>query len=604
MTGLKDTLAEHCRVDIALLAMLFLALLVQSLLFIFGVPCSPYPLWCSFAAVTVFIASYSRACLFRFWGLAFICALFTAYTFPCMGWDVSYYHYPMQMLLRDGWNPVYCSVIEQFDDAYGALRFGKLHTLFLPHLNALCGALAGHSLGLHSGCAFFNCVYVVVLARVSYDFAREAWSCRTLSAVCFSLCVVSQTKLTSISAGMVDYLTFASLTVSLFSAVLWHLRRRGVDLTLLVMSMVICSLSKTTGLVSCVVLGVLLLSTNWRVKRVWLSAGAVAAMILVMGAHPLLTSWYHYGCPLYPTVSWSPDAPVINLTDDFVENPDAQLMGYPSRIVYAWISPELATRCCAWFYDKPAFSPVFTFTRGYGLSFRCLLVASVVMMLCTKKNLIAGVIVVVFVLSNLCPLKYIGYPRYFPQIWLIPILSAYNFVYSEGWVRNRCPRVAFSFVKTALLAGFLVLAAFVMVRTAASYGRSLAWERIRQDELQRLRIARHSVTLPDTPLQYALYRRLKHAGVRITPNGAKAALGYSFRADSVRSDLIERNDKGEPTLFFYWQELLASDRSLEDVIKECNQRYPACESPREVLRFRWRDAFVPLPKPLGEKITF
>lgn len=610
---LTKCIRENCRADIALLATIFLAILCQSLLFLFDVACSPYPLWASFAAVTAVLAIYSRKSLLCFWGWAFACAVITAYMFPCVGWDVGYYHFPMQMLLRDGWNPVYCSVIEQFDDSFGMMRFGKVHTLFLPHINALSGALVGHALGLQTGCALLNLVYAIVLARVSYDLAREAWSCSRSSAACFSLCIVAQAKLSSTVAGMVDYLTFASLSVALFSALLWHLRRTWPDLTLLVMSMVICSLSKTTGLVSCVVIGGILLLLNPRVKSVWTAGGVVASLILVMGVHPLLTSWYQYGCPLYPTVTWSPDVPVLQITDDFVENADAQRMGYLPRVVYAWISDELAMRYCAWRYAAPTFDPVFSLKQGYGAAFRCLMVASLAITMCVRRNHMTGMIALIFILSNLCPLKYIGYSRYCPQICLIPILSAFHFMYSDGWVRKRCPRVAWTCMTSIVLSGFLLFAVAAILRTGAAIGRGWALERIRQGEFERLRDGTSAVTLPDSPLQFTLLKSLRHAGVAVAasvnepPGWGGSWQDYSFRADRAgcaRSELVEVNERGEPVFYFYWELLLASNRRLADVIREFNRRHPACDGPAELLRYRWKEAFFPPPRPRTESIRF
>lgn len=412
-----------------LLAMPTLGLVIQIGLFLFGKTCSPFPMWFSFFFFSVLSLFLHWKCLLKFWGLVFLGLFFTAYTFNyCMYTDAMVYHAPMQLLLREGWNPIFDSTIEKFCVLFPPSSLRVLHTLFLPKTIALCGALIAQSTGLWIAESFLGYMLLFLLFRTAFSFAGRIWKFNTL--ICFVFAFsISFLHVQTLLDGLKDFFVYSALMTVVFSLILFLQDRDFHDYLLAIVASVICITAKTTGLLDCCFLWFLFGLYSWKHKETYWGILAVALLVAWIGMCPLITSWIQYGSPFYPIMSFDPNIETMDITNDFVANADGEQMGYLARFVYGWISPALATKACALYYHKADFHPVFSVTEGVKntILFNLLLCFSIVLLLLSKKNLVTVACLFILMTLLVCPLKYVGYARYFPQAKSIVPLAFFQF---------------------------------------------------------------------------------------------------------------------------------------------------------------------------------
>ena len=492
------------------------------------------------------------------------------------------YHFPMQDLLRRGWNPVYVATVEDFRELnlIGGSTMGMVHTLFLPRLNALCGALIGASTGLFVADAFLNYAMVLVLLFTAYDFSRRFWGVGKALSALFSFSVAFTTKFSAFLTGYVDYLTYAGILTMLFSSVLYLRERRVGDLVVFASAFLVAALAKSTGLVVSALVGICLVPRLWKDKKFWAACCLAGVYVAVVGFSPFITSWMNYGSPLYPMISFSSAHPPIDITSDFTGNPDALKMGYVARSVYAWVSPWLAEKACALVYGKPDFNPVFTVyggVCGFGTMFRFLLLASVAALLLSRKNAVTAICGFLFVTTLVAPLKYLGYSRYFLQVWAIPPLALFNLAACPIAQLAKC-RFARA-IRSAALSVPVLVALFCTARTLAFNGRCLALESRRQAAIEKLK-SESACWRSDGACEnsYMLSRRLNVAGVEYC---REAGIGGNASA-----------------LSYAPQHIWASVENAKEEAESVEAEFFIANSVGDLFRFPWLKAYSSFPKVL------
>ena len=571
------------RVDVAVLFALLAGMFIQGSLFLVGISCSAWPMYVSFALVAGLIARQNRMALLKFVVLVGVCLVFTAYTFSYTGTDVMNYHFPMQDLLRHGWNPVMVATIEDFQQMIGEQSMLVIHTLFLPRLTALCGALVGAATGLYVADSFLNYVLVAVLLTTAYDFSRKFWKESPRFSALFAFSIVFTTKFTAFLSGYVDYVTYAGIIAMMLACALYLQEKRGADLAIFAMMLAISALAKTTGLVIGVLLCGLLMICLWKDKRFWMACLAVALYVAVVGFSPLFTSWIHYGCPLYPTMSFSAAHPPIDITDDFSGNADALKMGYLTRSIYAWVSPWLAIKLGSIIYDTPDFNPVFTVcggVAGFGALFRVLLLASAIALLMSKKNVVTGICGFILLTTLITPLKYVGFSRYFLQVWAIPPLALFNLAAAPNFeLPNKRWRNA---LKVAAIIVPVCVASLCALRTLAFNGRCFAVESARQAALCQLKSRSQKWCTNGICFNsYSFARRMQVEG-----------LEYDY--DASRNYSVE-NGSTTPCLSYDKQYMWATEDATRAEAVSVDKEFFIADSPGRLLAFPWFKAYTRIP---------
>ena len=334
------------------------------------------------------------------------------------------YHVPMLRLLAEGWNPIFTSSIEKFTTHIADMGIlSPYHTLFLPKTSALCGALTSLSTGLWCADAFLGYTFILFLFITAYRFSYNQWTTNSIACTLFALSLTCTTKLTSLLAGQVDYTSYAALMSATLSLSLWIKSNSLRNLTTFAISLIFCMTCKSTGFICGIILLIVGLLQSYQNHLYWRFFISTLFLVFFIGASPLITAWIQYGSPFYPSMTFDPNITPIDITNDFIGNSDGERMGYLARVVYAWFSKTLAIKGCEWFYNAPNFSPEFYVVcgvEGLGTLFRLLFCLSMIALLLSKKNAVFWFSLFILISSNLAPLKYLGYNRYFPQMWALP----------------------------------------------------------------------------------------------------------------------------------------------------------------------------------------
>lgn len=569
---------EILSLSVLLPGTLAVGLMLGCLGFFFGVPCGPFPMWVAFGGGSLLALFHSRRRLLAYWGWTACFLVLTAFTFSYTGTDALNYHFPMQHLIRTGWNPLFDSTLEKFSAIADLGRCSVYHTLFLPKGSALVGAFVASATGLWTGDAYLGYVLIYLLFVTAARFYDRFFPhvgvpggrCVFAAALAFSA------KITSFLAGQVDYTMYAALCSALLS--LWMLRKSVTvhDTAVFFMAALFCALSKSTGLMLSVLLIVL---GGWLCRCSPIYRWAVvgwAAAFLVTGATPYLSSWIQYGSPVYPELTFDPNIEPVDITADFTGNADALSMGYLSRIVYAWISPSLAVYLGGMVSGNPDFSPVFAVAggvAGMGAAFRIMLLGSAVALALSKKNSVFWLCLFVFAVSNLAPLKYIGYNRYFPQIWVIPFLAGFNLLSNPlpGIRRYVC-----RWVRIVCIVGVAALTSLTLIRTVAYQGRMMVLEVARQQQLERLHDVSDTWYVSEDIDSYTLRERLRVAGIKVASDPLMPRLGLN-------------------------RQFLYPHAGSDDEVLGLASAFPVCDSVGALLRFPFVRSFSRLPYPLTER---
>ena len=564
-----------------LLAMPTLALVIQYGLFLFGKTCSPFPLWFSFLFFSILALFLHWKCLVKFWSLVFLAIFFTAFTFSYMIFDAEVYHIPMQLLLREGWNPVFDSSIEKFGAVVDCSSLNFYHTLFLPKTVALCGALVARSTGLFIADSFLGYILLFVLIGTAFSFAKQQWNCHWISCLLFALTVSLNSKLKDLLGGLVDYHVYSALMIVIFSLFLYWKNRRIHDFVLAVVATAICSTTKTTGLVNCCFLWLFFSIYFWKRKETYGGILAVILLVAWIGMSPLITAWIQYGSPFYPTMTFDPKITIVDITEDFRSNADGEKMGYLARFVYAWVSPGLATKACTLYYHQENFHPIFYVNNGVGGlgNLNLVLCFSFLLLVIAKKNLVTFSYLFIIITLFLCPLKYLGYPRYFPQAWALIPIGFYQIAYNPPiWLQKKNRTMAL--MRYSLLSILCILCGFSAINIIAFQVKCMIREGLRQDLLNTFHdtvvaIPNNNNNNNNNLRNYFLTKRLRCANV-----------DYELSQQTI--DWMHIN---EDTLFpqvkQYYMEFWRSD-----------QEYPVCNNLSSIIHFKWLDVFKYFPHPL------
>lgn len=560
------------------LGALFLGLCLGSAGFFVGRPCSPWTMRLAFGGALALAACCSWRHALRFAATALALLLLCAWTFSYTGTDSMAYHLPMQRLLWHGWNPVFTSTVPAFGELVDLRSLSPYHTLFLLKATAFCGALVAKATGLFTADAFLGYALILALWRSAWRFAANEWRASAFVCGAFAAALAFSTKITSFLAGQVDYTAYAAFVAATLGFITWRRTHLPGDLLLTGLCLGFALLAKSTGLV-CGALGcVIVLCLEGRRAEVRWGMVGLGAAVLLAGASPLLTAWINYGSPVYPEFSFNPEVPLIDITADFTGNADALSMGYLSRCVQAWFSQSLAWKGSAWWQGKETFRPVFEVCAGvggFGSFFRLLMWGSVVALCLSRRTATTWLVLFLFVTGNLAPLKYIGYGRYFPQMWAIPFLALGNLLYAPrgDWHSRWLSRL-----RGAAFACTLPLTGLILLRTGAYQARQWRYEWERQARFAQMAEISPRWAVESNHARYTLRERLAEAGITLAE---------------------------EPDLprFTVDRELFPVAPGLPPAPEELKRKMPICDTLRDLFAFPWAELTGHLPHPLWHAPT-
>lgn len=552
-----------------------MALFLTTVGFWVGRPVCALPVYLGFGCAFLLASILSWRMAVKCAGLCVACLALCAYTFSYYGVDASVCHVPMQRLLNEGWNPVLDGTIEALTRLTGG-DISLYHTLCMPKTVQLTGALIAKGTGLYVADTWVHYFMLYVVFSSGVRFAHNLWNCGRIPAVIFAVFAAMPSQVGTMMGSMIDYVLYACMATTLFSAVSWGRTRQAGDLFLLVVNLALMITIKPMGFFWGLAGLVIIAASHWRHAKTSSLMFVAAIFVLVTASQPYITTWVRYGSPFYPTHSFNPAVQLVDITDDFTSNADGASMGYLARIVYAWFSTKLACLGCAWWQGKDAFKPEFYVPVGVdGLKtwFRILMWLSVGSLAFSKKNRVTILCGVIFLLMNLAPLKYIGFGRYFMLMWLIPVLSMYNLVYNPvGWMGTTMRYGRFGVY--ALIAG---LSLMVAVKTLGLYLRAIGLEGARQ----------------------IVFREAAECGA--TFEADRPGRGFGIRERLTKVEGVGYQESDERCFVRKFDSFLYFPHGFSISPNEVYADYPKCDSAQDVLRFRFDKFMGNLPHILWAK---
>ena len=412
---------------------LMLALLLPTLLatvaFFFGVSLQGWMFWAGLAPALAFAGMHSKRCLALFCVTVLAACASASYVFAYSSWDSAICHWSLTHALCEGWNPVLGATDAQLADVIGKDTCSFIHMLCAPKFPATISALAAKGLGLFCGIGFADLMLFALCFLVCFRFMRtEVAASRVVSAMASLLMAAPLELMRQTLQGYVDYCRYAGIVVGVMSYLIWRRSGRLADLLLFLLGFVVAAISKSGALVWLIVAYVAAFVMHCRsigFRRAMLGALLLFALL---GFSPYVTEWIHNGSPFYPAHTFDSGKDVVDLCRDQLSsatrNPAALKMGWLSRVVYAWVSPDLAVAACKWWYSDPNFNPVFKnpFVNGLSNGFLHWLwfCALAFCFIRNRSVWIVGGVAVAIVL--LLPCKYMGFYRYAPEITILPPL--------------------------------------------------------------------------------------------------------------------------------------------------------------------------------------
>ena len=546
--------------ELALIGVM-LSVALANLLLVCGFRLSPAPLWCGIIAACIaarmksygtlagIVAIYAAACL------SAVCVESYSAT------DSMRAYFPMQRILAEGWNPFYGLDTETICAYAGTPAVAAQHIQFCPSMTAEVAAMVDNTFGILSGDCFLGVILACGLFSAAYRFGMLFWHSR-LGAVLLASAAALSPKVSSFMSGHVDYTVYAFMMITAFSSAAWIDKKRKQDLMLSLLGCFGALAGKATGVPFAAVFFMAIAAFSRRKTGLYKLLLAGLAGSLVFGSTPYLVNCLASGSPFPPN----------DITSDFTGNADALRMGYWMRLAYAWVSPGLACSIGKVLYHAD-FAPVFALNSdGYGTAYRFLLLISTVSLCLTKKNAVALMCVLLFLTGNLLPVKYIGYARYCPQLYIIPFVAITNGIVAARQstlkgMTGSAVRKAAECVWVLACAAVACIILFMSARSIAYACRCHAWNSAREIELAKMRRISSEWRLKDDITKCAMIKFMQWNGMRVV------------------------DDPSAPEAAFNVQYNIVSASPLEDSrIKAFFDRFPICASPKALMLFDWKGA--------------
>ncbi len=280
------------------------------------------------------------------------------------GLDSIGYHLPATRLLIAGWNPVYTSTPEALTQSMPVdlPEMWHWHVLFFAksvwYFNAAAYSFTQTPFNLLP--PLFPFFFIAMCGQLWRVMRPMPYIIRIFGLLILWVSVPPLFQISDAATTMAGIALLCAMTRRLY-------REPNTLLPLLCMSFWMMT-SKQVGLLSCFVFWAcfsfaLLFRERWSALP-YLSKMACGLLLpfFIVCASPYLTSWKHYGHPLYPAYSGDETRfPTHDITRDFRKcNDDARAMGHIGAFVYTYISPALGRTYYNWKLEKTDFAP----TRG------------------------------------------------------------------------------------------------------------------------------------------------------------------------------------------------------------------------------------------------
>ncbi len=558
-----------------LMAALVLPALMATVGFFFGVALQEWMFWVGLGLPLACSAAHSRRCLLLFCATVLVSCVAAAYVFAYSSWDSAVCHWPMMHAICSGWNPVLGATDGHLADIVGSGTCSFIHMLCAPKFPATISALAAEGLGLFSGVGFADMMLFAACFLVCRRFMlREVDASQAVSLMAALLMAAPLELMRQTLQGYVDYFRYAGIVIGVLSYMLWRRSGRCSDLLLFMAGFVVAACSKSGALLWLIIAFAIAFALHFRSAVFRRAILLMIILFVVLGFSPYITEWIHNGSPFYPAHTFDGGKAVVDLCHDQVSaatrNPAALKMGWLARVVYAWVSPDLAIAACKWWYADPGFNPVFKspFVNGLSTGFiHWLWFCGVA--LCFVRNrsvlVVAGVVAAIVLLL---PCKFIGFYRYAPEVTILPPLCLAAL--TRVPFRSRRLSAAVGHCAVAML-GYMCV--YALLFTLSWLGLQFGLEAARQRAYGMIEARRLDCRFAG-PLNAKLKRvctsRVQAAGLEFEDDERVRAAKLFFAppetfdlglipGSSIKSSRAKRDEqiRGKPIFFSYYNSLFS-----------------------------------------------
>lgn len=490
--------------------------------------------------------------------LVLAASLCIAWFYFDLSWDGQAYHQAAVYNLGGKWNPLF-QQLETPD------HISDSSVLFFPKNSWIFGAALLRLFGTVEIGKAYNFIILFAAFGVVYALCRS-FKMPVWRTVFFTLLVLLNPVVWSeLTTYLNDGDLYLLLVIYLAAIILWLHDKKPIFILLAIMAVICMVNTKFTGLVfflvaSLFVLIYILFKEKERIRPFLLShllAGTIG--VFVLGFNPYVTNMLNRGNPFYPILG-SEAFPKGSDTNEKFETPkNMKGKSLPVRLFYANFgqpgnapyNKEKDAKLASPFTIKPELWKAYNFheTRvsGFGPYFGILLILTLVvfpvLLIVLKEFSMPALIFIAGLCCCLFLSKHFWWPRFFPILWLAPLLPLFLL-----WTENLKPTA-----KRRTKAGHIyswLLAVIIGINGLIVAFIHMKWETdssiILRTQLEQLRDAKRPIEVYYGKFERSMQEKLSHWDIKYTAAPTKHSIKDSHKLMSVV--------KGYPNQVLYRQE--------------------------------------------------
>ncbi|MFC0878610.1 hypothetical protein ACE01N_18590 [Saccharicrinis sp. FJH2] len=392
-----------------------------------------------------------------------------------LSWDGQWYHQSAIYHMVSDWNPLKDPIRDfEIHNSSSICHFPKGSWYFAASVYSFTGNFeAGKGLNI-----------IVPFIALFYIFAslRELKLSFSKSLVISVIVILNPVVWCEITSYLVDGLLILYISIYLTAAMLWIKQRDNKSMLMAAMAISALVNVKFTGLVFFCALAfflfiyLLLVNRKHWFKFAYLHAVILAGSLLIAGYNPYITNYVERNHPLYPIMGTEEYPSVFEATgedsNELLETPH-NMMG--KNLIHRMFYATFGRPDNAPYYKKKDASLMWPFmsntsdweayyfhevrVSGFGPYFSATiilaLVLSVTLLIRDKTNRLKLLMAALAVLSTLMFSRHLWWPRFGPQMWLLPLIPLIFSFFSGN--RSKTKYLSYSVAALLLINGIIVM---------------------------------------------------------------------------------------------------------------------------------------------------
>lgn len=342
-------------------------------------------------------------------------------------------------MMEEGWNPLVETEVTDISK-YGA-GFNPWHVAYALKIPFIYGASLCKALGFSGAGDSLNVIMLIAAWLCFYSWFHAVRRCSSLcSGVATLLILIAPNVVSMCFGGKSDPALYCCVAIALVACDMLRLEMNGWWISIIVLSTIIASGIKATGLICiCIIVLVALASEifaairarhcNRRVYYWCIVLFSVVAVSVLFNPSPIVTSTLKHGTPFYPMrTSEGKEVPqsITQMTNDCdIMNDDAEMLGFCGRYVRAYVSQSMTDALMSCRLKRP-FNPewpeLFVQPTGFGSFFRFIFCIALIGWFFICDSSIKHMSFAIFLTTLAVPVKFVGLAHYVQQIYMFPVL--------------------------------------------------------------------------------------------------------------------------------------------------------------------------------------